>query len=110
MRENILEPDPSADIAVYVVWEPMLGGRRRNAEEATTLIADPRVKQFWNDEFVAGEFFKEAAFGRTAWDIYFLYGPEANWEEAPAPLVSSGFTVYSSRQQLQMDLAQLLTN
>ncbi len=109
VRENILEANPDLELAVYVVWEPMLGGRRAHAAEAAGLIADPRVAQFWNDEFIAGEYFKEALFGRTAWDIFFLYGNEARWEDEPEPLIRSGYTVYAERERLQEALADLVT-
>lgn len=108
MQENILEANPAADIAVYVVWEPTLDERRDHAEEATALIEDPRVTQFWNEEFITGQYFSATLGGRTAWDIYFLYGPDASWEETPELLISSGFPVYSQRRQLQTDLNNLL--
>lgn len=85
----------------------MLGGRRRHAVAATGLLPDPRVQHFWNDQFIVGNHFREAAFGRTAWDIYFLYGPEATWQETPEPLISSGFTVYAERRQLLTDFTAL---
>lgn len=108
MQEELLETNPDADVAVYAVWEPMLGGRRTNALEATGLLPDPRVRHFWNEDFIVGNHYSEAAFGRTAWDIYFLYGPDAVWEERPEPLISSGFTVIGQRRQLQEDFSAIL--
>lgn len=99
---------PDANLEVYVVWEPMLGGRRDHALEATALMPDPRVHHFWNDQFIVGNHFREAAFGRTAWDIYFLYGSEAEWAAMPGPQISSGFTIYSRRDQLLTDFTALL--
>ena len=93
---------------MYVVWEPMLGGKRHHAVAAISLIDDPRVSHYWNDEFIAGEYFREANYGRIAWDIYFLSGPEAVWEIMPEPIISSGATVYTYRSQLQGDLNRLL--
>ena len=107
MQENILEVNPEAELDVYVVWEPMLGARRNRAVEATELISDPRVRHYWNDDFIVGEFFKEHDFGRTAWDIYFLYGPDATWGEEPQPLILSGRTVIRKRQALQDALLEL---
>ena len=107
MQENVLEANPAAEIHVYVVWEPMLGARRNRAAEATELISDPRVRHYWNDDFIVGEFFKDHDSGRTAWDIYFLYGPEAVWQEEPEPLLLSGRTVIRKRQALHDALAEL---
>lgn len=109
MQENILEANPEAQIDVYVVWEPMLGARRNHADDAAELIPDPRVQHYWNDDFVAGQFFKDHDSGRTAWDIYFLYGPDAAWESEPEPLLLSGRTVIRHRQALQDTLLGLLS-
>jgi hypothetical protein len=69
---------------------------------------NPRVKQFWSEDLIVGEFFRQAAFGGIAWNIFFLFGPEAAWQERPEPLLSSGFTVYARRQELEASLARLL--
>lgn len=109
MQEELLEPDPDADLSVYVVWEPTLGGRRANAVEATGLMPDPRVRHFWNPDFLAGDRFRELGVGGHAWDIYFLYGPQATWSAPlPEPLISHGFTVYGRRDALQNALASLM--
>ncbi len=107
MQENILEANPEAEIDIYVVWEPTLGARRNHADDATELISDPRVRHYWNADFIVGEFFKDHDFGRTAWDIYFLYGPDAEWGEEPAPLLLSGRAVIRRRQALQDTLLAL---
>lgn len=98
------------NLTVYVVWEPMLGGKRGDALEAMRLIDDPRVTHYWNDEFLAGEHFRAANYGRIAWDIYYLFGPEAVWQSLPNPILSSGATVYHTRSQLQRDLDDLLND
>ena len=41
------------------------------------------------------------------WDSYFLYGPDATWTSQPAPLVSTGTTVYSTRAALASDFGRL---
>lgn len=109
MQETLLETNPEAAVDVYVVWEPMLGGTRNHAADAIEeLIPDRRVKHYWNKDFIAGEFFREHRFGETAWDIYFLYGPEAVWEETPEPLLLSGFTVIRERRALETEFNMLL--
>lgn len=108
MQENILEEYPETELAVYVVWEPMLGARRNHAVDAIELIPNSRVHHYWNDEFIAGEFFKDHSFGRTAWDIFFLYGPGAGWQEMPEPLIISGYTVIREREALKEELSSML--
>ncbi len=47
-------------------------------------------------------------FGPLAWDIFFLYGPEAVWENVPAPLITSGSTIISKRDRLRSGISQFL--
>ena len=74
-----------------------------------------RVVQLWDDERTIGHWFtdqedyRELIFGPLAWDIYFLYGPEARWGNAPSPLVGSGFTIIGKRKALQSELLALLS-
>ncbi len=88
----------------------MLGGDSREKWEAN-LMTDPRVTQLWDAEKVAGRFFADQEgfiFGSVAYDIYYLYGPEAQWDIKPSPLVSSGYTVMAKRNQLKKDIDRLL--
>ncbi len=75
-------------------------------------MPDPRVKQFWDDEKLAGQFFADQevgfTFGSIAYDIYYLYGPESRWNLKPSPLVSSVYTVFAKRKQLKKDVGRLL--
>lgn len=95
---------------MYVVWFNTLPGDARQKWEAS-LMTDPRVTQLWDDKKLAGRFFaeqEEFLFGSIAYDIYYLYGPEANWNLKPSPLVSSGYTVIAKRDQLREDIVRLL--
>ena len=47
-------------------------------------------------------------FGSLAWDIFFLYGPEAVWDDVPAPLITSGSTIIAERDRLRNGISQLL--
>ena len=74
-------------------------------------MPDPRVRQFWDDEKLAGQFFADQEgfiFGSIAYDIYYLYGPESGWDFKPSPLVSSGYTVIGKSNQLKKDVGRLL--
>lgn len=74
-------------------------------------MTDSRVTQVWDSEKVAGRFFADQEgfmFGNVAYDIYYLYGPEALWDIKPSPLVSSGYTVMAKRNQLKEDIGSLL--
>jgi hypothetical protein len=35
------------------------------------------------------------------WDAYLLYGSEATWGDEPPRPISSGYTVYGAREELE---------
>ena len=109
MQEEILEAYPESDLSVYAIWLPMLAGDRRSAWDPD-LMPDPRVQHYWDGDRESGIWFadKGASFGGVAWDIYFLYGPDATWDAVPEPLTSSGFTVIGSKDRLLSDIVPLL--
>ena len=78
------------------------------------LIPDPRATHYWDGDRVLGAWFaqqeeyKSATFGPIAWDTYFLYGPEARWDDIPRPLATFGRTVIADSKNLEKNLNQLL--
>ena len=92
----------------------MLAGDDRSAWDAS-LLTDERVIEFWDSERVLGKWlpqqddYSDLIFGPLAWDIFFLYGPEAVWDGTPAPLISSGSTIISSRDYLKESIGPLLS-
>lgn len=62
----MLEADPDLDVQLYVVWEPMLGGKHTDAVAAMALIPDPRARHFWSPDFLVGRHFHELGIGRIA--------------------------------------------
>ena len=100
---------PSAQLRVYAVWLPMLGGDRREAWNGTNM-PDPRVVHFWDGDLELGQWFAREVDGHdgVAWDVYYLYGPKAVWETIPEPLLGSGRTIYAERQTLKMQVSKLL--
>jgi len=96
VQREILEKHPKAQIQVYAVWFNMLPSDSRETWP-DAVLSDPRVTHFWDEERLVGKWFgqsdqlgKSATLGGISWDIYFLYGPEARWEETPQPLRSYG--------------------
>ena len=73
-------------------------------------MADPRVRHFWDGEMQIGEWFAEEveSYRGVSWDVYYLYGPDAKWEDIPSPLVGMGGTIYAERQTLGRQLSELL--
>jgi len=87
----------------------MLWGDAREAWDPG-VIFDSRVKHFWDQEKLAGQWFAKNAEGYQGivWDAYYLYGPEATWGAAPPSVLSSGGTIYGERQQLEQAILPLL--
>ncbi len=85
---KILEEVSDPRLRVYVVWEPMLSGDSRAlAEKMSQKTEDARVvHQSWDGAQLSGKAWQELmGLGGVAWDVYFLYGPEAEWgENGPA--------------------------
>jgi hypothetical protein len=73
-------------VAVFVVWSSQLGAHEENVEAGTTLVPDPRVRDFWDPTRLVGTAFSRAA-GRSepAWDVYMLFGPDATWPATGVP-------------------------
>ena len=109
MQNQLLAQTPSTKLRVYAVWLPMLGGDAREEWNGTTM-SDPRVLHFWDGEMVIGQWFAKQVDGYEgiAWDVYYLYGPDATWQTVPSPLVGSGSTIYGERQTLKTQLSTLL--
>jgi len=107
----------------------MLPGDARE-EWKPELLDDPRVVHFWDPRAnVAGAWFREhvqhlqrdkapgtdlmqGAFGnnRAAWDVYFLYGPDAKWDERPEQTVSWGRPVFRTEKEFRSRLTSLLNS
>jgi hypothetical protein len=89
VQERILERYPDADLAVYVVWLPVLPSDERFG--VADVLVDERVLQFWDDDrLVSGEVGRlVGADEGLAWDVYLAFGPDSTWDHRlPAPLGS----------------------
>ena len=109
MQNAVLNQNPDADFQVYAVWFSMLASDDKSRWTAR-FMSDPRVVHFWDEDRVIGKWFAEheGFYIPIAWDAYYLYGPDAHWNEAPSPLVSKGGTIFYKRDQLREDLLALL--
>lgn len=90
MHDEILAKHPTARLKVLAVWFDMLPGDSRQVLD-TRVLADPRVTYYWDAGKLAGQWFSDHVTRRSGitWDAYFLYGPDASWDQRPSPLVGS---------------------
>lgn len=75
-------------VPLYVLWVPRRGGREKDVAAATRVIADASAHEFWDGNDLLGMQYKQVLGWRgNAWDVYMLYGPNAQWngDLPPAP-------------------------
>ena len=81
--------DPAAgDLRGLIVWLPMLpGDSAESAVRQSEVFQDARVVQGWDPHRQIGDIFAGTLkLTRTAWDVYLLYPPGAEWRgDAPPP-------------------------
>ena len=110
MQREILESEPTAELHVYAVWVPFSGGTSEAADVSRRVLPDPRVSHYWDGDAVTSEWFAENVDHSPfpAWDVFYLFGPDATWTDGPAPLVSSGRTIIGQSSTLQDAITPLL--
>lgn len=101
----MLEKISDANLRVYVVWLPILGGDREDgAEQMAGLIPDHRAVQFWDQEQSLGKIYAKVLGlppGTYAWDVYLVFPPGVRWEnEAPRPIYWMHQLFYPSENYL----------
>ena len=68
-----------------MVWVPKLFGREKHVAEATKLVPDPRAHHYWDEGgHLMEAYAKTLGLSGDAWDIFFIYGPSAQWH-GPLP-------------------------
>jgi len=94
VQKEVLEKFPSAKLRVYAVWQPMLPTDSRFTRRES-LLADPRVVHLWDRDKAVGRWFatyrgpqNDCFMGDVAWDLFYLFGPDARWGERPDSLVA----------------------
>ena len=70
---------------VYVVWERILeSDTRESALRRAGEDTDPRIRYFWDPDQLTGRAWRFVlGLRRLAWDVYYVYGPEARWTDLP---------------------------
>lgn len=111
VQKEILAKYPDSSLRVYAIWLPMISDDSRSRWRQD-LLTDSRVTHFWDEDRLVGRFFAKLSDpppkGGVQWDAFFVYGPEASWDETPPPLRSFGRTVMGTREKLRAALAPLL--
>ncbi len=70
----------------FVVHVPTLGAEEKHVADTMPLLDGPRVSHYWEDSGIIGRHYEEVLdIGIYAWDVWFVYGPEARWEGTLPP-------------------------
>ena len=91
VSDEVIEKIEDDDFAIYVVWTPVLGtDDRASTADASDSVPDDRATHYWDGATALGELYGEAVElprGRSlAWDIYFVFDRDAEWQrDVPAP-------------------------
>ena len=113
VQKEILDQYPEDDLRVYAVWFDMLLGDDRSQWPAD-VFTDSRVQEFWDEDRIIGRWFAknepEHSLGPITWDAYFLYGPQAQWETIPGPLIDFGRTIIADRNSLKAEVVKLIAS
>jgi len=85
---TILKAISDERLRAYVIWDPIFGGNfDRESRNLARSFPDKRVSYFKDPGSLAGNLWERVLqTGREiTWDVYLLYGADAQWNEAPPP-------------------------
>ena len=86
VHEIIIGKFPDTDIAVSIVWIPILENDSiEAASPSVKYLNDNRFQHFYDqDQIVGKEIARSVGWdGHVAWDIYLFYAPHAGWNDGP---------------------------
>jgi hypothetical protein len=95
---------------VYAVWLNQRVTDERSAIDES-ILDDPRVTQYWDAEGITGTYFADSDLGGLGasgfvYDVYYVFGRDATWEDDPAPLAASGGPVLFEGEELRAALQE----
>ena len=94
IEKQVLETIPSKQLAVYVVWLPVLNFQdeatlQRNGQKESTRVSDSRAAHYIDPNGFAGKQYSpilNIPYHGPAWDVYLAFSADVRWDDrAPAP-------------------------
>jgi hypothetical protein len=85
--QTVLDRKKDVPLDVLVVWIPAIGGDDYAAAvRSLGKIEDARARHYWDGAQELGDAFSPVLGlrARMAWDVYLLYGPDAEWKDGPS--------------------------
>jgi hypothetical protein len=84
--QKVLKDVPDDRVAAYVIWDPVFGGNfDSESKNLPKSFPDKRVQYFKDPDSLSGTLWKRVLklFRPLAWDVYMLYGAQAQWDNDP---------------------------
>ena len=93
MQSQILQQYPEADLRVYFVWLPVMPLDARF--HVGDLLLDRRATHYWDNEQLVSDALRDAygSPGRLVWDAFFMFSPDASWDDGPPDPLGHGSPV-----------------
>src|SRR5712692_5701558 len=94
IEKQVLETIPSNQLAVYVVWIPVLNFQdeatlQRNGQKESSRVPDSRAIHYTDPNGFSGKQYSTILnfpYHAPAWDVYLAFGADARWDDhAPVP-------------------------
>jgi hypothetical protein len=91
MNRNLLARTKDARLQTFVVHVPVIGAQAKDVLPAAKLLENPNVRHYWNASGEFGRSLSKAVQLKNdkdfvyAWDVWLLYGPDAEWTGASPP-------------------------
>lgn len=94
IEKQVLETIPSKQLAVYVVWLPVLNFQdeatlQRNGQKESSRVSDSRAIHYVDPNGFAGKLYSpilNIPYHGPAWDVYLAFSADVRWEDrAPTP-------------------------
>ncbi|MGH8178999.1 MAG: hypothetical protein ACREV5_22285 [Steroidobacter sp.] len=91
MNRDLLAKAKDARLRTFVVHVPVIGAQAKDVLPAAKLIHNPHVQHYWNSSGEFGRALAKAVQLKNdkevvyAWDVWLLYGPDAQWTGTSPP-------------------------
>ena len=109
MQSQILQRYRDANLRVYVVWLPVMPLDARF--DVADLLVDPRTTHYWDNEQQVSHALGAAYYGspgQLVWDAFFVFGPDARWNDGPPHPLETGGPVVEHMPTLRSVLSPYL--
>ena len=88
LNDEFLASNQNPRLNVFVVHVPMLGARERHVAKAKQFLTARNTTHYWDGAAAISDAYQKVlGIGRPAWDVWFVFGPDATWDlnQPPTP-------------------------